>query len=307
MTELAYPFDAGAGTGVPDETSWSNMLRSAWRGGDGVIYHLDRAYDLNRLECYADSTGMQVKVKSGRAQVRGFHYLNDAERTLTIAAAHATLARVDNVVLHLDTTANTIALEVMTGTPSGSPVGSTITNTATQCRLLLAQIAVGAAVSTVAAGNVLRYEPVLLSGYTPGVILRRTTNQTIPHGVQTSVAWTATDRDTDAAATSSGLTCKTAGWYHLAVSLEWAFTQVTGLRFAFIVVGRATGGSANVAFDGMAPSSNATAQNLSTTDYLNVGDTVAVAVLQTNGASAALDLQATSRSSPRLSAVYVGP
>lgn len=307
MSQACYPFDAGAGSGVPDEAAWSNMLRSAWRGGEGVIRHSDRTYDLNRLEVYADSTGMRVKVKSGRAQLRGFHYVSDAEEILTIAAANPSNPRIDRVVLHLDTTANTAALEVMAGTAAASPVAVTITNTATQFYLPLAQVRVNAAVSTIAAGNVTREEPSLISGYTPACVMSRGAVQSIPHNTPTNVVWTSTIRDTDSMAASGGPVCRAAGHYDLDVSLEWSTAYPNGLRIAYLSVNRAAGGAVVVAKSAMTATAGETAQNLSTNEYLFIGDSVSVAVVQSNGSSAALDLLAVASNSPRLAVTYKGP
>ena len=88
MTQKGYPFD-----GVPmAEAEWTFLFRHML--GDGVL-----AGEMNQLDVFADSTGMQVKVRTGRAFIRGHFYENDAETALSIATANATNPRIDRVVL----------------------------------------------------------------------------------------------------------------------------------------------------------------------------------------------------------------
>lgn len=146
MAQNYYPFDAGAGSAVT-ESQWSKMAQN-WIQ-TGVFY--DWA---NKLEVYADSTGMQVKVRTGAAWIMGHFYENDAEVTLSIATSNPTNPRIDRVVLRLDWTNNTIDLAVLTGTPAASPTPPSVTQSSTIWEISLAQVYVGAAVSTIAAGNV---------------------------------------------------------------------------------------------------------------------------------------------------------
>jgi len=107
------------------------------------------------LLVYGDSSGMQVKVPAGQSMVRGHYYANDALVTLAITTANATNPRIDNVVLELDPSANTILLKVVAGTPAASPVAPTLTQTDSGIwQQLLATVSVAAAASTIAAGNV---------------------------------------------------------------------------------------------------------------------------------------------------------
>lgn len=156
MAQIYFPFDSGAGSTVT-EAQWSKMGR--WWRGDGVLWDA-----LNKLEVYADSTGMQVKVRSGAAWIRGHYYESDAQETLAISAAHATLNRIDRVVVRLNWTASTISLAVRTGTPASTPSAPAVTQTTTTWEISLAQVYVGAAVSTIAAGNVKDERPWAVGG-----------------------------------------------------------------------------------------------------------------------------------------------
>lgn len=146
MTQTYYPFDAGAGANIT-ESQWSAMAKY-WRG-TGVLPGV-----LNTLEVYGDSSGMQVKVKTGSAWIEGHYFNSDAIVTLAVAAADVTNPRIDNVVVRVDWTNNTIALAVLTGTPAGSPTIPAVTQSASIWEISLANVAVAAGASTVAAGNV---------------------------------------------------------------------------------------------------------------------------------------------------------
>lgn len=85
------------------------------------------------------SPAMSVVVKSGHAVIAGtegskqgvYMVMNDADVTLTIAAAHATLNRIDSVIFKIEDQAysggvNTSSLVVVTGTPAASPSPPTL-------------------------------------------------------------------------------------------------------------------------------------------------------------------------------------
>jgi hypothetical protein len=109
------------------------------------------------------SPSMGVLVNSGVATIAGsestsqgnYWVANDASVTLAISAAHGSLARIDLVVANVRDTFysgvnNDTQLRVVTGTPAASPaVPSEGANA-----IILAQIAVGAGVTTIVDGNI---------------------------------------------------------------------------------------------------------------------------------------------------------
>lgn len=97
---------------------------------------------------------MSVSVATGQAQVEGFFYENDSALALTIATAHATLGRIDTVVVRLDRTANSAVLAVVTGTAAASPVAPTLSATDSLYELPLANVQVDPAVGVITAGKV---------------------------------------------------------------------------------------------------------------------------------------------------------
>lgn len=151
MAIVYYPFDAGAGSSVT-EAQWMKLMRGLMT--TGVFYTGRSEVDLNLFEVYGDSSGMQVKVKSGAAWIQGFFVESDAESIQSISAADATYDRIDLVVLKLDRTANTISIAVLTGTPAASPAAPTPTQNSTTWEMVVAQVDVAATVTTITAGDV---------------------------------------------------------------------------------------------------------------------------------------------------------
>lgn len=149
-TLTAVPFNTSP---ILDEATWRAFMRHA--RGSGVIREYPTDPDkLNEFLVYADSTGMQVKIKTGVAWIRGTFAPNADEVTEAIAAAHATLDRIDRVVLKLDMVNRTITIEVVTGTAAGSPAAPSLTNTTSVYYIKLAQVAVTHAVTTITAGSI---------------------------------------------------------------------------------------------------------------------------------------------------------
>lgn len=110
--DLYLPYDAGAGAAVA-EAGWRSMMRRAL--GDGII-----AGYLNELQVYADSSGMQVKVKTGGILNSGHYGENSSEKTLAVAANTSGSTRNDRVVVRNDFVNNKIVLDVLQGAP-GAP------------------------------------------------------------------------------------------------------------------------------------------------------------------------------------------
>lgn len=140
MTQISYPFSH---TQVATTEQWRNIAQ-----------HWVETGILNNLDAFADSTGMQVKVNTGSSIIQGFYYESTAQETLPINAADATNPRIDRVILRLDLVAESIQLAVLQGVPAVSPTAPTLTQNSSRWEISLAQIAVGANVSTIAAGNV---------------------------------------------------------------------------------------------------------------------------------------------------------
>jgi hypothetical protein len=143
MAQSSWPFENIDTT----ETQFSQWARNI---GEGV-----KPDTADELEPFADSSGLNVKVRAGESLVRGHYYRSTATETLTITTADETNPRIDAVVLELDPTANSIILKVIAGTPASSPVAPTLTQTdGGVYQQLLAHVAVAAGAVSIAAGNV---------------------------------------------------------------------------------------------------------------------------------------------------------
>lgn len=143
MAQSSWPFE----NIDTSETQFSQWARNI---GEGV-----KTGALNELEVFADSTGMQVKAKSGQALVRGHYYQNTAQETLTVTAADLTNPRIDTVVLELDPSANSIVLKVIAGSPAAVPAPQPLVQTdAGVYQVKLAEVLIDAAATTIAAGKV---------------------------------------------------------------------------------------------------------------------------------------------------------
>ena len=160
MAQTSFPFDSQTST----ESDWSHLFRQITSMPGGGV---EGTPGTTELKVTGDSSGMNVKVAAGNAIVRGHYYMNDAQVTLTIGAAAAN-PRIDVVCLQLDPTANAITLVVVAGTAAASPVAPSLTQTDTAVyQLPLAQVLVGASVSTISAGAVTDIRP--FAGYDVGV------------------------------------------------------------------------------------------------------------------------------------------
>lgn len=150
MTKTYFPFDSGAGANVT-EVQWGEMAQFFM--GTGVI-----STELDRFYVYGDSSGMQVKVKSGVAWVKGHYFKSDVEEVLPIAQADSTNPRIDRVVIRLNRTADLIELAVLQGVPAVSPVAPALTQNSSRWEVPLAQVQVGNGVSTISSSAVTKDE-----------------------------------------------------------------------------------------------------------------------------------------------------
>jgi hypothetical protein len=143
MAQTSWPFE-NVDTSETQFSLWARNL------GQGVIDG-----KLLELEPFGDGSGMNVKVKSGQALVRGHFYDSTVQETLDIAAADPSLPRKDAVVLRLDPTANSILLTVITGTPNASPsLPALIQTDGAVYDLLIAEVNVSAGAVVIGSGDV---------------------------------------------------------------------------------------------------------------------------------------------------------
>tara|TARA_R110000822_G_scaffold86391_4_gene201425 strand:- start:141 stop:779 length:639 start_codon:yes stop_codon:yes gene_type:complete len=143
MAQSSWPFE-NVDTSETQFSQWARNIGEGIKIGAGL-----------ELEPFGDASGLNVKVKSGEALIRGHYYNSTAQETLTIAAADLTNPRIDRVVLKLDPTANSVVLTVLTGTPDPAPSAPALTQSDTNVyELSIATVAVAANATAISAGNV---------------------------------------------------------------------------------------------------------------------------------------------------------
>ncbi|GAA3473898.1 hypothetical protein GCM10018965_084510 [Nonomuraea roseola] len=113
MSERSFPFDGSVGY-LSDE-DWSQLAR-IWQE-DGVIA---ATHGGTELKVKSGSVPDEIIVSAGRAHIRGFYYVNDADLGLVLNLNTGTSARYDLVVLRLDVSLNTVTAVIKEGVP-GSP------------------------------------------------------------------------------------------------------------------------------------------------------------------------------------------
>ncbi len=156
MAESSWPTIAG-GRAVND-VQWE--LMSAGFSTDGII-----GSPADTPVIYADSTGMQVKVRANRyGLVKGHGWTSGtSEYTKAVTANASGQTRIDLVVLRLNRTDQTTTVQVKAGT-AGSGVPPTPTQDASSggtgtYEVPLARVTVASGVSTITAANVTPVTP----------------------------------------------------------------------------------------------------------------------------------------------------
>lgn len=145
---ISYPFTSrvtydAQSLPIYDRAVDSAFLRRFYKAywGDGVFYKPSASFAVT-----ATGTGMNVQVQPGMAQVQGAFCLEDTVQTLPIAAADASLNRIDSVVLRLDLSLDKrdISLAVVSGEAAVSPVAPALTRNNTTWELGIANVLVSA-------------------------------------------------------------------------------------------------------------------------------------------------------------------
>ncbi|NHJ86004.1 MAG: hypothetical protein FK734_11120 [Asgard group archaeon] len=103
-----------------------------------------------------ENTGMGIYVQSGRAWFNHTWTYNDANLSLTVPTAHATLPRIDLVILEVDGNTGVRAndIKILQGTAASTPVEPTLTQTDPKYQYPLAAIYVAAGVTSIVQANI---------------------------------------------------------------------------------------------------------------------------------------------------------
>lgn len=150
MSQRSFLFGSVAGDRIYEPAAFARLYKRLI--GTGVI-----DADGNELAVTQNSpAAMNVLVGTGSAFVLGYYFeVYGSAETVAISAAHATLPRIDRVIIRRDASARTMVLAVLTGTAASSPSAPALTqNESGTYEISLAQIAVPAASVSVVTANI---------------------------------------------------------------------------------------------------------------------------------------------------------
>ena len=148
--EKSFPFNAVVTDGVADRVYSAEDFaaeRAAYVS-NGVTAEGALAVSVSA------SGGLGADVAAGIAVIDGYTYCKTSVLTLAGAAAHASLPRIDRVVLRLDLAAREMRCVRKAGTPASAPVPPVCTWNETVREFPLADIAIAAAAQALQAGNI---------------------------------------------------------------------------------------------------------------------------------------------------------
>jgi hypothetical protein len=121
VTEVAYPWQTGAGTSV-GEDEWQAMARRWMPSGVVGATSRDTA-DTSLLPTVSGGpAGPTFSAAIGEAWVAGVQYSNTAPYTKTGTINGSADPRIDRLVLKMDKTAKTIVAVILPGTPAAVPL-----------------------------------------------------------------------------------------------------------------------------------------------------------------------------------------
>lgn len=155
----SWPFSSGDGS-VPSEDRWTEMGQALLL--DGVLpYRSDDLFNATgafstQLSVFADSTGLQCKVRPGRVWIKGHIGRLPVQTTLPLGVADPSNPRTDVVIARLNKATGTKNIEIVVkpGTPSVVPSPPALAMTDTLAEIPLANVILGAGAVTIAAGAV---------------------------------------------------------------------------------------------------------------------------------------------------------
>jgi microcystin-dependent protein len=149
MTESSGFHSAPGDTHTYTQTTWLEHVRDLQL--DGIVYGSLNTFVVTQQA----SPNMTVKVDTGECWVQGDWYQSDAAQNATITAADATYPRIDLVVLrNYIVGSRKICVYVIAGTPAASPTAPGYTRNINIWDMPIAQIAVGAGVTSIVTANI---------------------------------------------------------------------------------------------------------------------------------------------------------
>lgn len=141
-------YDSDAGT--YDRTYTAEQMSLYFKGlvSDGVIANV------GNMMAVTPGTGMTVQVGTGRMFIDSRWLQNSSTLSISISAAHATLARKDIIVARLDYSNRLISIVAKNGTPAARPSAPTVQRDGTYFEMKLAEIYINAGATSIAAANI---------------------------------------------------------------------------------------------------------------------------------------------------------
>ena len=116
---------------------------------DGVFMEPSTA-----LQVLATGTGLAVNVQKGAALIRGCSIETDAAVGFSLSTAHASLPRIDRIVVRWNLSERLMEFAVKQGTPAASPTAPALSSTESVHELSLARIYVAAGASSLRQTNI---------------------------------------------------------------------------------------------------------------------------------------------------------
>lgn len=168
-------FDAvyDSDTGTYDRTYTAEQMSLYFKGlvSDGVIANV------GNMMAVTPGTGMVVQVGTGRMFIDSRWLQNSSALSISISAAHATLARKDIIVARLDYSNRLISIVAKTGTAAASPAAPGIVRNGEYFEMELAEIYVSAGTTAITAANITdKRANTSVCGYVVGLVDHIDTN-----------------------------------------------------------------------------------------------------------------------------------
>ncbi len=108
----------------------------------------------DELQVSSQQVGLKTYVKPGKAWINGYFYKNTDNLFLDHNVSHATMDRIDRVVLRLDYDLRTMGVRVLTGVPGATPQPPALTRNNHVYELSLAQVKIKAGAVSVSPADI---------------------------------------------------------------------------------------------------------------------------------------------------------
>lgn len=148
-------FNSNSGDRIYSAVYWADYFSSFVENGVFLTSGTDLSMNLSP---YGDRA---LILHPGKAFINGYFYHNDSDLTIKIPQSHATLNRIDSIVIQWNLSERQIKAVLRSSTPAENPTPVTPTRTAEVWELVVAEIFVGKGDAQVTITNIKdkRYDP----------------------------------------------------------------------------------------------------------------------------------------------------